>query len=405
MQKFMIVNANFNNKGAQSMLITTISAIRRFFPDASIYFANTYGENADNYKVISVPYSYDAQMISLGGAQSIRSCIRSVLKALHKGFKKNVGAFQEFDIKKLFPDLTAIFDVSGFNLGDKWSVDIHKRYFNNIKLAKKYSIPMYLMPQSFGPFCYSDDKKYLMEDMQKLLPYPKVIFAREKEGKRLLEETFGLQNVILSTDLVLQNSSLQLDSVFYKMPELNLPIITEKHNVGIIPNKQCFNFEDRENILGIYERIIDMLLSNGKNIYIFRHSSEDLEFCNMIKEGFPENDKVTVLDNDFSCLEYDVFVRQFDFIVCSRFHGIVHAYRNGVPCIALGWAVKYKELAENVSQGQYVLNIADESVSIDRLDAMLSDMLKNHIAESEIIKKKITEIQRSNCFSILEELR
>ena len=49
-------------------------------------------------------------------------------------------------------------------------------------------------------------------------------------------------------------------------------------------------------------------------------------------------------------------LKQFQFIVASRFHAIVHAFKNGIPCIALGWATKYYDLMKQFGQEQYMLD-------------------------------------------------
>ena len=38
--QIVIVGANFGNKGAQSMLFTTVAALRRNYPNAKIFFAH-----------------------------------------------------------------------------------------------------------------------------------------------------------------------------------------------------------------------------------------------------------------------------------------------------------------------------------------------------------------------------
>ena len=38
--RVLITGANFGNKGAQSMLFTVVSEIRKNFPDAEIFFAH-----------------------------------------------------------------------------------------------------------------------------------------------------------------------------------------------------------------------------------------------------------------------------------------------------------------------------------------------------------------------------
>lgn len=78
-------------------------------------------------------------------------------------------------------------DISGYNIGDKWDLATHESYFNNIRLAIKFNIPIVLMPQSFGPFHYTKNKDYLMSQIRELFKYPVAIYAREMEGYQLLK--------------------------------------------------------------------------------------------------------------------------------------------------------------------------------------------------------------------------
>lgn len=125
--------------------------------------------------------------------------------------------------------------------------------------------------------------------------------------------------------------------------------------------------------------------------------------CEDIYEGYRNNPNVVLLDNDFSCLEYDEFVHNFKFIVCSRYHGIVHAYRNFVPAIILGWAIKYVELASRVGQERYVFNIASSDTTDRVLCDVVNRMALNCNAESRIIKSNVMEIQKNNCFDYLDK--
>ena len=153
----------------------------------------------------------------------------------------------------------------------------------------------------------------------------------------------------------------------------------------------------------MYKEITSYILQAGKTVYIFRHSREDFPICEMIAEQFQSNKNVVLLDNEFSCLEYDEFVKKFDFVICSRFHGCVHAYRNYIPCILLGWAIKYQELAENVGQGQYAFDITSRDFSPDKVIAATENLIANLNAEAGIIKEHVVEIQKHNCFDQIEE--
>lgn len=93
------------------------------------------------------------------------------------------------------------------------------------------------------------------------------------------------------------------------------------------------------------------------NVYLIRHSGEDLEACKNIKNLFDEKDNVRIISNDLTPSEFENLISKFEFSIGSRFHSIVHSYQVATPCIILGWATKYKELAEYFDQSDYVFDV------------------------------------------------
>jgi len=403
--KFLIVGANFTNKGAQSMLFVTVDKIKKAFPEASIFFGTrTYIEN-DNYRFNTLYFSKATKMVALGEFKISWFLIRLLKDFIKFIFRKDDILLYYLHTKKIITSIDFIIDVSGFNIGKKWGKEIHEFYFDNIKLSRKFNIPIYLMPQSFGSFNYDNENRFYKDRMLELFPYAAKIFAREIEGKNSLEKEFGLTNVELSTDLVLQNPDINLHNIFIDVPEIKLPTIKTIHNIGIIPNKQCFNHGIAEKNLILYQKIIDLLLTLGKEVYLFRHSQEDLEICINIKKLYGNEKRVHLIENNFSCFEYDAFVRNFEYIVCSRYHGIVHAYKNSIPSIALGWAIKYEELAKNVSQEEFAFDITNEFFTSAKALKAINRMNLEHRKNRDIIKNRVSEIQKNNCFAFLESLR
>ncbi|XME02190.1 polysaccharide pyruvyl transferase family protein [Lachnospiraceae bacterium C1.1] len=399
-QNIMIVGGNFDNKGAQSMLFITIDEIKKRIPEARIFFASEDRIEFPEFKFIKIFASSDAKKIALNQNCLYTICKRSVMDLIKRIIGRRDNLLKFNDLKNIIPQIDLIIDISGFNLGKKWSKDIQESYLDNIRIAKKYNIPIVLMPQSFGPFDYPDENRHILYEIEELLPYARKIYAREKEGYNMLTDIFHLKNVDLSTDLVLQNSGINIENIYLNPTKKSVLQIGD-NAVGIVPNAQCFKHGNKVRILDIYRQIIKTLLEQEKRIYVFRHSSEDVEVCKEIYDLFP--DKLELINNDFSCLEYDEFVKQFDFLICSRYHGIVHAFRNGIPSILLGWAIKYFELASHVNQDKYVFNITDLNMDVKGLLNAVNLLCKNHDKESVIIKKKLELIQSNNCFNSLSE--
>ena len=152
------------------------------------------------------------------------------------------------------------------------------RLLRYVKDAKKNGAKVILMPQSFGPFNYKDQKSKIDHRITEVLPKADLVFARENEGKEFLENIYHLSNVEISLDTVLQASDIKIENVFVNKGSIELPILQTKSNVGIIPNEQTVNHGDATKVLKVYKEIIKKLLSLKRNIYIFRHS-DDLKLC------------------------------------------------------------------------------------------------------------------------------
>ena len=376
------------------MLFVTADEIKKHISDAQVLFAGVEVFDKD-YSFQEIYYTDQTKEIALTHNKStvikcfIKDCIKFLL-----GKHTNLWRFKE--LEKAITSIDLIMDISGYNLGKKWTKEIQESYLDNIRLAKAYGIPIVLMPQSFGPFDYPGKKKYLINEMAELLPYAKKIFAREKEGYQMLLDTFALSNVELSTDLVLQNKGIDQNNIYQHIPEIKVPVI-EKGTVGIIPNKQCFIHGNKDEILAIYGKITEKLTKEGKKVCFFMHSREDEALCNEIYR-YCKRDNTRAIVNDFNCIEFDAFVRQFDFIICSRYHGIVHAYRNSIPCILLGWATKYTELSQLLDQGEYCFDLTKVQVNTDKIIKAVEKMCCRYEDDAKIIKERLKAIQQDNCF-------
>lgn len=403
MKNILIVGANFNNKGAQAMLFVTVDEIRKRFPNSKVYFGGVDKWRKNTYTFDQVYYRDYNKAIAMKSAKGIRRCLKTVAKDVAKTVTRRGAGFSHlFDLKKIIPGIDLMIDISGFNIGKQWAVKTQEDYFDNIRLAKAYHIPMILMPQSFGPFDYEPGKRFLFDEAKELLQYPRVIYARETDSKRQLEENFGLTNVLQSTDLVLQNRGVDLNSIFVKAPEINVPKLAAGA-VGIVPNAKCISQGNIKELLPLYREIIRRLRDKGRTAYIFRHSSNDARLCNMIYAENRDLGNVEYINRDFNCFEYSAFVRQFDFIVCSRYHGIVNAYRESTPAIILGWAEKYRELAKTVGQENYQFDITGY-IPKEKILAAVDAMTDNCMQEKEVIRSGLESIQEKNCFDILDSL-
>ena len=199
----LIIGANFINKGAQSMLFTTISAIRQSYPKARIVF----GHNKKT-PVLNENFNFEEAYFNSNDI--------NISDEIAKPANNNKFAEKMLSMLK---NIDCIIDISGFSLGKKWGINVAEKYLNNIKLAKIYGIPIILMPQSFGSFDFGEYQSEIDDLMENYMNYPVRIFAREHEGFNYLVNDYKLQNVKWHPDLVLCSQHVEPSDVYINVPK------------------------------------------------------------------------------------------------------------------------------------------------------------------------------------------
>lgn len=153
------------------MTFTVINEMKDKYPDAEILLLS------------SMDYERPSEEKERYNFEILRWSIKDKIAVL-KG--KNTELSKK--LKKTFMML----DVSGFALSSQRGFKPSVQYLLNIEIAKKNKIPMYLMPQSFGPFNYSlSNKLFLNLMMKRLMGYP-TVFAREEDGEREIKNTIQM---------------------------------------------------------------------------------------------------------------------------------------------------------------------------------------------------------------------
>ena len=400
MQKKYIVlmGAELLNKGAQSMIFTVTNDLIKRYPEKQIVMLspvdyNREGCDKDQYKFIIEKHPELTTLFSLSGG---------LFKLASKLLK--VDFTEVNSTNELLESTYMILDISGFALSSTSGVRRNLDYLLRIKVAKKFNVPMYVLPQSFGPFEYKKKYKFFMNTMIKnYLQYPKLIFAREKEGYDFLTRNYNLKNVKMENDIVLINKNILKNNIYKSIPESKIvDIKKDDRNVGIVPNIKNFIHGNQDEVIKLYKDIIGSLLNKGIKVYIVRHSVQDLKACRILKELFSDNGKVVLLEDDFDSFQFNQLVENFDFLIASRYHSIIHSYKNFVPCIAIGWATKYHELLSKFEQQKYIFDVR-KKIDSKKIIKALSNMIENHEDESKTIKEHLNKIQRDDFFDFLDE--
>jgi len=393
----LVFGGELFNKGAQAMTFTVVDQLKRRFPIENIYLLSSRDfrrdeMEKDSYNFEILPFTTDI------GKNLLLDDQFSVLE------KDGVQPIEK-KLQKIFRKADLAIDISGYTFSSQrgegvlWIIYHQIPYILRIILSKKFSIPYFIFPQSIGPFDYPMPfKSVLYTLMSKYFKYPEKIYPREPQGAEALEP-FTKENVDVQRDIVLLNPEYNLGNIFnsFETREKNI----DEDSVGIIPNNQVMKRIKKETIYEIYEDIIQKLLKSQKKVYILRHSQEDLNICEELKEKFENYKNVILLSEDMNALELENIIKQFDFIIGSRYHSIVHAYKNGIPAVVIGWAIKYRELMKDFDQENYHFDIRKKINKYELLNS-IEKMIENYEREQKKINSELATMEKNYVFNEIE---
>ena len=378
MKQIIISGGNFVNKGAEAMLfITTNECFNRFKGCVC---------------VAQLPQGF-FEIRSLEELYALSQ--NSIAKPQVQG---KMGKLKQ--MLKTYQDADLMIDISGYELCSKLGNYPSLRYLFKIALSKLMRTKVVLMPQSYGPFDYQGKFKLIIPYMiRRYLKYPVICFAREKESEEYLKKAAPKATIQLSTDLVLQNNTILAEiSSLTDIPSIDIP----KHSVGLVVNRRLYEQYDEKNVNEYYHIVIEELLNCGKRIFLLCHASDDLSICEEIKDAFSGEERVVMLDSVLSCFAFQKMAKSFDYVIAARYHSIVHAYKECIPCIAFGWAAKYQELLKIMGQEEYLVQI--NSSSSQEIIDIIRRMDKAALEEKKTIEDCLKKIQKTNCFDMMESV-
>ena len=392
MRKYVITGAGFMNKGAESMLYTLIEEIRKREPNSDITVLCAHGfdkVNVQDFNNIDIfQENGKCRKILVNPLKYFLYKVKNILYLFVK-YKKN-----KYPLLRKYRNCDVILDISGYTLSSQLGTEPDKRILETIEIASKCHKKIYLLPQSWGPFDFRSGIDKLISALSKV----DKIFCREKDGYDLLL-SYKLNNVVLANDIVLE-SSQSYNGIYKNFKGKNIELDHSNKKILIVPNARVFERADVDNLYDNYNQAIMLLLQKGYKVYISYYDLGDVEICRKIKSFYPDNDDVVFIDEYLNCIDFANLLDNFDLLISSRFHSIVHAYKKYIPCMVIGWAVKYAELTSKLKQENYMFD-ARKKIEAHEFLAKLEDLLKNRDIEKSKIKEAVLQIQKNSCFNLL----
>ena len=389
----LITGGNLINKGAQAMTFIAVEELKKRFPEKEIVVISDIDAARSDEELSHYRFLFRDGVCLFGKK--------------YKLVQHRYGRLDRHgDAAYIRKHAEMVIDVSGYTFGTNWGFLANMLAAYRTRQAWKLHIPIYYMPQSFGPIAQKGLRWKIFDHYFKKWFYNGLymFYCRETEGCDLLRIRYSMVYVRYAVDMVLANRGVDRNAIFQNMPpreedERAIAQI-EPHSVGILPNVRNDRFGTAEKMDRLYRRMIDRLLAAGRTVYLIRHAIQDMECCRRIKNYYRDEKRVVLLENDFDCFAYSRLAARFDYLIASRYHAVVHAYKEGTPCIVPGWAVKYQELLQLFDQEKYVFDV--RTAEPEDTDALIAAMEENYGKEAALIREKLAKVQRENVFDLVK---
>lgn len=274
-----------------------------------------------------------------------------------------------------------VLDASGFRYGDFW-VKNRTIYFNikeflKYRFFKKTNARIIFLPQAFGAFTKLRSKW----SAKTIVKFADLIIARDKQSYDFLNK------FIKNSD-----TPLHLYPDFTNL--LSAPdSLSSESGICVIPNSKIFEkYSEKESQIYVDFLIhsIRFFLEKKKKVYILNHSSkDDLSLCKMII-NIINNDEVELVNLE-DPIAIKGFIKQSEFVIASRFHGIISSLSQGIPTVCIGWSHKYEYLMFDYKQSDAIIKISSSKEMMRILQVIYND--GNLSERREVIEKSAEQIK------------
>ena len=277
---------------------------------------------------------------------------------------ESMGSSESFD----FDSIHAVVDASGFAFGDQWdSVYVKNLSAKLIKFAKAGK-KVILLPQAFGPFLRKDIRPLCRE----LFSNVDLIFPRDRISFDFIQE------------LVSEENKLYQAPDFTNLVEGRIP--NEFSYVSgrgcILPNARMMDRtspQTAEAYLHFLEHVITTVKNKGIDLFMLFHDRDDYKVVSQLPTRILENVPKLELNDP---LEIKGAIGKSLFVIGSRFHGLINAFSQNIPCLGTSWSHKYQTLFEEYGCPDFLItDLGNKKAVSEKLNFLVSITARTEIAE------------------------
>lgn len=345
----------FVNKGAELMLHAILQYLKEQLPDAEFVMETSH--RSPKSKLDSLGIFEKARLKKKGFDLTFLYQLspKSVLR------KKRMVLDQE---------ISAVLDASGFAYGDKWGAKkAAQRSGDPILTWRSQGKKVIFLPQAFGPF----SSQSLQEQMKKIVKNSDLVFARDDQSLEYLKA------------LTPENSAISLAPDFTNLVTVNASNLKSSYEdkILIIPNQKMLETDSQEineNYISFLATLVSQLKVKGElPLFLIHESNKDAAIAESVNQHLESPIPIVKEDNS---LVVKAIIGASKGVVTSRFHGLVSALSQAIPCLSTGWSHKYQELMKDYQYEEGMCDVSlEKSYLSTKLDLILSEKKREEVHE------------------------
>lgn len=257
----------------------------------------------------------------------------------------------------------------------------------HMKLAISLGIPVYIMPNSFGPF----KGPFVKGIVKSLFKDCRLVTAREEFSQKMVHDDLGM-DIPLFPDLAFYLKRSQRLSKDDMAKQYDLP--NDRKWVAI--TARPYRFPGSDNPEADYEQYQKSLIEFAQWLYangympvfiehtlaVNAHENDGACIRDIIKHL--DSDQYRFISNpDLDCRDLKSIYSFCDYTIGTRFHSVIFSLSEGTPSIAISYVGnKATGIMHDIGLPEYVLSIRD--ISADSLKRRFSELTSD---EADVLKK------------------
>ncbi|WP_414575716.1 polysaccharide pyruvyl transferase family protein [Anabaena sp. CCY 9402-a] len=350
---FLIHGVNFNNKGSELMLYAVKQQADQW--NYNCYLELKFG-SFEQRKQAGIGHFFWLKSNKIPFAGTGLNIIGGLTP---KSIRKNYNILLESEID-------VVIDASGLAFSEQWGSAVTESVSEKFFRWKKQGKKIILLPQAFGPFTSNKIKKAFT----KIIENVDLIFPRDQISYDYVSQlSIPTERVKIApdfTNLVSGIEPLYIDKL------INKPCI--------VPNCRMIDKTSTElgnNYISFLKLSIQYLLEKGLEPFILIHEVYDAQLA----EELQFNYELPIVKEE-NPLFLKGIIGKCNFMIGSRFHGLVSSLSQGIPCIGTGWSHKYQMLFQDYNCSELLININENvSKNLQKIDLLLDESTRNKIVK------------------------